>query len=193
MTSKKRYNTDSFKHESRPMSKKDNSQDDFSLFRDAVKGVKKLRQDTILQQANRNEKKQSAIKTQREAVDAGFYFSDEFVPLLNEDGPTRYARDDVSHYEVKRLRRGVYVPDVYLDMHGMTQKEAKRELGAMLAYCIKENVPCACVQHGIGKHILKQKVPLWLAQHPDVMAFHQAPLEFGGDGALLVLLAIPDK
>ena len=25
-------------------------------------------------------------------------------------GPTRYARDDVSTYEVKRLRRGVYVP-----------------------------------------------------------------------------------
>ncbi|MEF1262238.1 endonuclease SmrB, partial [Vibrio harveyi] len=25
------------------------------------------------------------------------------------------------------------------------------------------------------------------------MAFHQAPLEFGGDGALLVLLSIPEK
>ena len=85
------------------------------------------------------------------------------------------------------------MPDVYLDMHGMTQQEAKRELGAMIAHCIKESVACACVQHGIGKHILKQKVPLWLAQHPDVMAFHQAPLEFGGNGALLVLLSIPEK
>ncbi|MBJ7019560.1 Smr/MutS family protein, partial [Vibrio cholerae] len=56
-----------------------------------------------------------------------------------------------------------------------------------------ENVHCACVQHGIGKHILKQNVPLWLAQHPEVLAFHQAPLEFGGDGALLVLLSIPEK
>ena len=78
-------------------------------------------------------------------------------------------------------------------MHGMTQNEAKRELGAMIAYCIKNEISCSCVQHGIGKHILKQKAPLWLAQHPDVMAFHQAPLEFGGDGALLVLLSIPDK
>ncbi|MDW1843948.1 endonuclease SmrB, partial [Vibrio sp. Vb0839] len=119
--------------------------------------------------------------------------SDEFVPRLNEEGPTRYARDDVSTYEVKRLRRGVYVPDVFLDMHGMTQQEAKRELGAMIAYCVKNEIHCACVQHGIGKHILKQKAPLWLAQHPDVMAFHQAPLEFGGDGALLVLLSIPEK
>ncbi|NAW58503.1 MULTISPECIES: endonuclease SmrB [unclassified Vibrio] len=176
------------------MSKKDTDiDDDFALFRDAVQGVKKLRQDTIIQQPNRNAKQKQITRFGREASDTEFYFSDEFVPLLSEDGPTRYARDDVSQYEVKRLRRGVYVPDVFLDMHGMTQAEAKRELGAMIAYCVKNEVHCACVQHGIGKHVLKQKTPLWLAQHPDVMAFHQAPLEFGGDGALLILLSIPEK
>lgn len=167
--------------------------DDLALFQDAVKGVKKLAQDTIIQQPNRNPKQKETRRNDREARDNDFYFSDEFVPLLSEEGPTRYARSDVSKYEVKRLRRGVYVPDVFLDMHGMTQREAKRELGAMIAYCIKQGTHCACVQHGIGKHILKQKVPLWLAQHPDVMAFHQAPLEFGGAGALLILLSVPEK
>ncbi len=176
------------------MSQDDNETDDgFDLFRDAVKGVKKLPQDTIIQQPNRNSKQKEAIRIKREASDNEFFFSDEFIPHLDQDGPTRYARSDVSKFEVKRLRRGVYVPDVYLDMHGMTQQEAKRELGAMIAHCIKENVHCACVMHGIGKHILKQKVPIWLAQHPDVMAFHQAPLEFGGNGALLILLSIPEK
>ncbi len=176
------------------MTDKDNDlDDDFSLFREEVKGIKKLRQDTIIQPPNRNPKSAQKRKQEKEANNSGFYFSDEFVPLLNQEGPTRYARDGVSKYEVKRLRRGVYVPDVFLDMHGMTQKEAKSELAAMLAYCVKENVHCACVQHGIGKHILKQKVPLWLAQHPDVIAFHQAPLEFGGDGALLVLLSVPER
>ncbi|MCG6388069.1 endonuclease SmrB [Vibrio fluvialis] len=184
------------------MSKKDtdfnddhefDADDDFALFQDAVKGVKKFSQDTIIQQPNRNPKQKEIRRSAREASDNDFYFSDEFVPVLSDEGPTRYARGDVSKYEVKRLRRGVYVPDVFLDMHGMTQQKAKRELGAMIAYCIKEGVHCACVQHGIGKHILKQKVPLWLAQHPDVLAFHQAPLEFGGDGALLVLLSIPEK
>ncbi|MGF1695906.1 endonuclease SmrB [Vibrio lamellibrachiae] len=176
------------------MSKKDTDiDDDFALFTDAVKGVKKLQQDTIVQPPKRNAIQKEVKRTAREASDTEFYFSDEFVPLLNQEGPTRYARDDVSTYEVKRLRRGVYIPDVFLDMHGMTQNEAKRELGAMIAYCIKNDVHCACVQHGIGKHILKQKSPLWLAQHPDVMAFHQAPLEFGGAGALLILLSIPEK
>ncbi|MDB1123340.1 endonuclease SmrB [Vibrio algarum] len=176
------------------MSNKDqNIDDDFSLFQDAVKGIKKLRQDTILQKPNRETKQKEFKRSFRDAKDNEFFFSDEFVPHLEEEGPTRYARSDVSKYEVKRLRRGVYVPDVYLDMHGMTQQEAKAELGSMIAYCLKENIHCACVMHGIGKHILKQKVPIWLAQHPDVMAFHQAPLEFGGDGALLILLSIPEK
>ncbi|PMH41827.1 hypothetical protein BCU68_15360 [Vibrio sp. 10N.286.49.B3] len=167
--------------------------DDFALFKDAVQGVKKLSQDTIVQPPKRNHKQKEITRTAREASDTEFYFSDEFVPNLTDEGPMRYARDGVSKYEVKRLRRGVYVPDVYLDMHGMTQQEAKRELGAMIAHCVKEEIHCASVMHGIGKHILKQKVPLWLAQHPDVMAFHQAPLEFGGNGALLVLLSIPEK
>lgn len=176
------------------MSKKDpNQNDDFSLFKEAVQGVKKLPQDTIIQQPKRNNREKEVTRNSREASDSEFYFSDEFVPLLSDSGPTRYARSDVSQYEVKRLRRGVYIPDVFLDMHGMTQNEAKRELGAMIAYCVKNEISCACVQHGIGKHILKQKTPLWLAQHPDILAFHQAPLEYGGDGALLLLLSIPEK
>ncbi|PKF51763.1 endonuclease SmrB [Enterovibrio nigricans] len=167
--------------------------DEFSLFRDAVKGVKKLQQDTITP-PRRQTTEQSKKKLSDSAVrDHTFYFSDEFEPLLKEGGPTQYARTGVSKYEVKRLRRGVYVPDMFLDLHGMTQMEAKRELGALIAACIKEDISCACVMHGIGKHILKQKTPLWLAQHPDVLAFHQAPLEFGGDGALLVLIEIPEK
>lgn len=173
-------------------SDKDNLDDDFSLFRDEVKGVKSCVRIPYPRTKQKSQAKEIR-RTEREASDNDFYFSDEFMPHLTDEGPTRYARSDVSKYEVKRLRRGVYVPDVFLDMHGMTQQEAKRELGAMIAYCLKENVHCACVQHGIGKHILKQNVPLWLAQHPDVLAFHQAPLEFGGDGALLVLLSIPEK
>ncbi len=169
------------------------SNDDFSLFQDEVKGIKKLRQDTVVPKPNRAVKQQETKRNFREAKDNEFFFSDEFIPYLEQDGPTRYARGDVSKYELKRLRRGVYVPDVYLDMHGMTQREAKTELAAMITYCVKENIHCACVMHGIGKHILKQKVPVWLAQHPDVMAYHQAPLEFGGDGALLVLLSVPEK
>ena len=167
--------------------------DDLMLFQEAVKGVKKISNDTIITPRRQGPKADKPKVSAKETQNHEFYFSDEFEPHLSETGPTHYARTGVSKYEVKKLRRGVYVPDMYLDMHGMTQKEAKRELAAMIAACIKESVSCCCVMHGIGKHILKQKAPMWLAQHPDVMAFHQAPLEFGGDGALLVLLDIPER
>ncbi|WP_413111936.1 endonuclease SmrB [Thaumasiovibrio sp. DFM-14] len=179
---------------------KPEADDEFALFRDAVKGVKKIAHDTITHDTRKSasSKKENASSKRgklsiRERENHEFYFSDEFEPLLNEHGPMHYARHDVSKYEVKKLRRGIYVPDIFLDMHGMTQQEAKRELAAMLAVCVKEGVACCCVMHGIGKHILKQKAPLWLAQHPNVMAFHQAPLEFGGDGALLVLVEVQER
>ncbi|ATF09023.1 hypothetical protein BTN50_0494 [Candidatus Enterovibrio altilux] len=161
-------------------------------FRNAVKGTKKLQQDTInllrYQKATQFKAKISKSSTR----DYSYYFSDEFEPMLKKDEPTQYARTGVPKYEVNRLKNGVYVPDIFLDLHGMTQVEAKRELSAFIAECIKENIHCACIMHGIGKHILKHKTPLWLAQHPDVLAFYQAALQFGGHGALLVLIETPE-
>jgi DNA-nicking Smr family endonuclease len=61
----------------------------------------------------------------------------------------------------------------------MNQHQAKQELAALLTLCRKENIHVASVMHGIGKHILKQRIPSWLAQHPAVRAFHQAPREWG--------------
>ncbi len=120
------------------------------------------------------------------------YFSDEFQPLLNTEGPIKYVRPDVSHFELKKMRRGDYSPELFLDLHGLTQLQAKQELGALIAACRREHVFCACVMHGHGKHVLKQQTPLWLAQHPHVMAFHQAPKEYGGDAALLVLIEVEE-
>ncbi|MBN3262649.1 endonuclease SmrB [Pectobacterium brasiliense] len=165
--------------------------DELQLFRTSITGTKKLRQDTYTHKPLR--KKPGELPAKRalqEQVDASFYFSDEFQPQLDAEGPTRYVRPGASHYELKKLRRGDYSPELFLDLHGLTQLQAKQELGALLAACRREHVYCACVMHGHGKHILKQQTPLWLAQHPDVLAFHQAPKVFGGNAALLVLVAL---
>lgn len=174
------------------MSKKHRLNDeDTQLFRTSVAGTKKLLQDTHIHRAPpRVQAGLPPRKALQEQVDASFYFSDEFQPQLDAEGPMRYVRPGSSHYELKKLRRGDYSPDLFLDLHGLTQQQAKQELGALLAACRREHVYCACVMHGHGKHILKQQTPLWLAQHPDVLAFHQAPREFGGDAALLVLVEL---
>jgi DNA-nicking Smr family endonuclease len=176
------------------MNKKDPlNPEDKALFRELMRGTRKLSQDTVVHRPLR--KKSSEVPTKRliqEQVDASHYFSDEFQPLLSNDGPVRYVREDVSHFELKKLKRGDYSPELFLDLHGLTQLQAKQELGALIAACRREHVWCACVMHGHGKHILKQQTPLWLAQHPHVMAFHQAPKTWGGDAALLVLIEVEE-
>jgi len=170
------------------------SKEELQLFREAVPGTKRLKNDIITHKPVRKKVSQiSPKKLLQEQVDASYYFSDEFQPMLDDEGPVRHVRPDVSHYELKKLRRGDYSPEFFLDLHGLTQLEAKQELGALIAACRREHVHCACVMHGHGKHILKQQTPLWLAQHPEVLAFHQAPRELGGNAALLVLIELDDK
>ena len=169
------------------------SEEDQTLFRQLMTGTRKITQDTIVHRPPKPKIKQTPPqRLLQEQVDASFYFSDEFQPQLDEDGPTRYVRPGASQFELKKLRRGDYVPDLFLDLHGLTQLQAKQELGALIAACKREHVYCACVMHGHGKHILKQQTPLWLAQHPDVLAFHQAPKEWGGSAAILLLVELAD-
>lgn len=167
--------------------------EDLVLFRSLIGGTRPYVQDKVVHPAL---KKASRMPPPRrllqEQIDNSHYFSDEFQPLLATEGPTRYVRSNVDHFELKKLRRGDYSPELFLDLHGLTQLQAKQELGALIAACRREHIFCACVMHGHGKHILKQQTPLWLAQHPHVMAFHQAPKEYGGNAALVMLVEIEE-
>ena len=171
--------------------------DDEALFKEAIGKVKPIKVDTIHFAKKSGNSKTSYfdkknVKDQHKAF-AQFYFSDEFEPNLNKQGPMKYVRDDVDSFEAKNLRRGFYSPDLILDLHGLDQHQAKKELAALLYACQKEHAQCICIIHGLGSRVLKNKVPHWLVQHPDVMAFHQAPLAWGGNGALLALIELKDK
>ena len=173
------------------------SDEEKQLFADAIGKVKPIINDTVRltksgRQSNTSLKNDQGVNKANKAV-AQFHFSDEFEPDLNKQGPMKYVRDGVDSFEVKNLRRGYYRPDLILDLHGLDQNQAKKELAALLYACQKEHAQCICIVHGIGSHILKNKVPHWLVQHPDVMAFHQAPLEWGGNGAILALIELKDK
>lgn len=165
---------------------------DKNVFKQAIGKVKPLAQDTIHPQNLTSKKKVKRQLEKQQFEKQQFFFSDEFEPNLESKGPMKYVRADVDTFEAKRLRRGEYSPELILDLHGLKQQESKQEIAALLAACIKQHVNCVCIIHGIGNRVLKTKVPHWLVQHPDVMAFHQAPLEYGGDGALLVLVDLKD-
>lgn len=165
-------------------------------FKNAVDKVKPIVLDTIHARQKSIKKKThftdaKQLKNQQHLAE--FNFSDEYEPQLPAHGVMKYVREDVNRYESKSLRRGEYVPELILDLHGLNQQQSKREIAALIQASYKQHVNCVCIVHGIGSKILKNKVPHWLVQHPRVMAFHQATLEWGGDGALLVLLEVENR
>ncbi|MDP7592018.1 MAG: endonuclease SmrB [Litorilituus sp.] len=169
------------------------TEDDKKLFQDTIGKVNPIVADTIHFEKTTSKPKRSHSDKKANKILAQFHFSDEYEPNLAIEGPVKYVRSDVSSFEAKNLRRGVYQPDLILDLHGLDLHQAKKELAALLYACQKEHAHCICIIHGIGSRILKNKVPHWLVQHPNVMAFHQAPLEWGGNGALLALIELKDK
>ena len=152
----------------------------------SLDGIKPMIQDKVeLRQPKAMRVKQHKLQQEKQAE---FYFSDGYVPHFSDSGPMRFCADGVEKYELKKLRRGDYYPELILDLHGLNQEAAKLEILALFQACKKQQIGCCCIIHGIGTGVLKTRTPYWLAQYPDLLAFHQAPLEWGGQGALLILL-----
>ena len=161
-----------------------------SLFRAEMKGVKPLKQDTFVAARPHKKKALATIKEQREQQDTLYYFSDEYEPLLNEESAVKYLRENEDSHLLKQLRRGDFSPEIFLDLHGLTREQAKLELAALIQTCEKEHLYCASVMTGYGTYTLKRQIPRWLVQHPKVRALHQAPKEWGGEAAILILIDV---
>ena len=114
--------------------------------------------------------------------------------LIDTDDTLSFARDGVSPETVRKLRRGQWVIQGQLDLHGMTREEAREQLIAFLHAALKAGKRCVRIVHGKGlgsknrTPILKAKVRHWLMQAEPVLAFTQARGEDGGAGAVIVLL-----
>lgn len=163
-------------------------QEALSLFREAAKGAKQIKQDTFVPKQE-VQKKQHTAEDLTKLANTEFYFSDEYEPLLSEENDkVRYLREDIDPYILKQLRRGDFEPELFLDLHGLTRDRAKKELAALILACEREKVYCASIMTGYGTRALKQQIPRWLVQHPKVIALHQAPREWGGDAAILILI-----
>lgn len=169
-------------------SQPDNQEIEF--FIQQMAGVKRLKQDKV-EPVQLKKKKQPKKQLEKKAVQtANFYFSDSFVPYFNPDKPMQYVQHNYPSDLAKQLRKGLFYPELVLDLHGLTQAHAKLEIAALINEAKQQHIACVCIVHGLGSGILKQKTPDWLVQHPSVVALHQAPLEWGGNGALLVLLDV---
>jgi DNA-nicking Smr family endonuclease len=122
--------------------------------------------------------------------------SDEFNvdTLLDTDEALSYARNGIGPDTLRKLRRGHWVIQSQLDLHGMRRDEAREALGEFLRGAIRRGQRCVRIIHGKGlgsinkEPVLKNKVRAWLVQKDEVIAFCQAKAADGGSGALVVLL-----
>ena len=165
-------------------------------FADAMQGVTPLSQDKVepdkqVELFKKSQQVKGKHLKHSKQLAASFDFSDMYQAALPQEGPMRFCQEGESTHILKQLRRGDYSPEMTLDLHGLTREMAKAELAALIHTARKELIDCVCVMHGFGQGVLKAALPHYLVQHPHVRAFHQAPLEYGGKAALLVLIDIP--
>ena len=94
----------------------------------------------------------------------------------------------------ERLKRGQMAIEARLDLHGLTQAEAHRELSAFIAREFAQGSRLALVITGkgrAGQGVLRESVPRWLNEpglRGRVLAVSQAQPRDGGAGAHYVLL-----
>jgi DNA-nicking Smr family endonuclease len=95
------------------------------------------------------------------------------------------------------LRAGTYSIQDQLDLHGLTQEEARIAVEEFIDRAAKFRSCCVKIIHGRGvnspgaRAILKERLPGWLGSRRmsrHVVAYASAPFADGGVGAVYVLL-----
>lgn len=166
-----------------------------ALFRKAVADAVPLRTDRVRHEPppprpiprQRERDEQEAL---RESLRAP-----ELLDLHLEGGDeAAWLRPGLSRSILRDLRRGRWVVQAEVDLHGLNRDEARHQTAAFLAECLVRGYRCVRIVHGKGlrspgrEPVLKKLVLGWLAQRRETLAFCQARAAAGGAGAVVVLL-----
>jgi len=101
-----------------------------------------------------------------------------------------FVRPGVSRQLLRKMRRGHWVVEAEVDLHGLTRPQALSLTDEFLKSAVKRRLRCVRIVHGKGLGVLKEKLRKWLPLRNEVLAFTQAPAAHGGSGAVLVLLKV---
>ena len=124
-----------------------------------------------------------------ESLSAPFSVDD----ALDSGAELVYSREGLPRDVLRKLRRGHWVIEDQLDLHGMNRVQAAEAVSEFLRRCLQRRMRCIRIVHGkgLGSHnrepVLKVKLRKWLLRE-EVLAYCQAPAAEGGSGAVLVLL-----
>jgi DNA-nicking Smr family endonuclease len=113
--------------------------------------------------------------------------------LEGGDEPS-YLHAGLANSVLRDLRRGRWVIQDEIDLHGLNREEARALLATFLAHALKHGIRCVRVIHGKGlgspgkQAVLRRLVRGWLMQRNEILAYCQAKPQDGGEGAVIVLL-----
>jgi DNA-nicking Smr family endonuclease len=173
------------------------SADDHAAFREAIRDAVPLAQPTRVIKAKRRHAAipvQSLLdvhETLAEAADAAPLGWEQSMDTGEE---LAFLRTGLNGDVLRKLRRGHWVTQDEIDLHGLNRAQARALLAEFLGRCIKRGLRCVRIVHGKGlrsprrEPVLREKMRHWLPLREEVLAFCQAPSNQGGSGALLVLL-----
>ena len=176
-------------------------EDSSQLFHEAMKGTLPLRQkkhkkNTIKKPNNllpENTLQNRRFSAQRHPKDYNLVPPTEEITPLNPEQTIAYTHSSISRKQISRLKNLDFPVEDTLDLHGKTIEQASQATQMFLEQCYQKNMRCICIIHGKSHNsqdrinTLKSQINSWLRQ-TNVLAFCTAPNQYGGAGAVLVLL-----
>ncbi len=173
----------------------DKDEDDVSLFQEAVKGARPVTTNRVSHAPKKPKPiPRQLIRDEKQAlIDS---LSDHYIPAheLESGEELLYLREGQSPMVLSKLRRGHWVVQAHIDLHGLFSDEARLVVSEFIADCKKRGLRCVRIVHGKGlgsknrEPVLKHKLRNWLMQKDEVIAYAQARANDGGSGAVIVLL-----
>ena len=173
--------------------------DDFSLFRSEVRGVKPITHDRAevgKPKADRQQlaglRQKATVRSDQTLVIDGL--SDQFVIDVGAEDELPWRRDGVQEAQLRKLKLGQIAFEGSLDLHGMSVEKARETLWDFIAEATKLEVRCVRVTHGKAARLdgkrpmIKSHVNTWLRQHAQVLGFVSCQPRHGGTGAVYVML-----
>ncbi len=175
------------------------SEDEGGLFRKAVAGARPLpAPDRVLLRPDPPPPiPRQRLLDERAALHESLSDSVDLDSLLETDQELSYRAPGIGPDVLRKLRRGHWVIQAELDLHGLRRDEARAALLEFTHAAQQRGARCVRLIHGKGlgspgrEGVLRHKVRGWLLQMRDVLAFCQAGPHDGGAGALIVLLRGP--
>ncbi|UYZ82997.1 Smr/MutS family protein [Entomomonas sp. E2T0] len=173
--------------------------DDISLFRAEMKGVKPIKYDKA--DISKKTKDKLQIKTLKEnaantltkenIIDG---LSDQFVIDVEPEEFLYWANNGVQESQMRRLKAGQIPFAGSIDLHGLTVDQSRKLLWEFLDEATKLEIRCVRVTHGKAlrkdksKPIIKSYINTWLRQHPQILGFCSCQPKHGGTGAVYIIL-----